>query len=376
MKTLKVNMRRYVSMLSFSIVFVHLSAQDWRYYEVLSKVFEVVHETSKKEKFKGQILKDRRNGMGALSMKDGSYYIGDFYRDEIHGLGMYLAPENGYVQDCDSCVVYIGNWRDGKKNGMGTCYARNGDVIYRGNFENDKPMGEYPSTGDYTSRYFSLFDFGKEDMVLGEVKNGMLNGMGVIVFENGDLWIGTFRNGVRRGVSLHMLYNGEWETVNITDTDFQVLSSSESYRSFEAARLEARRQNLQEVMGLISQATESIAQIAGTVSQIKQGSNSTYSSSHAGRSDIALSSGSGVGNASRSRSRSNGGNTRPECGQAWRTDSRAYSNYDSQLADMQTWPERYDNLISDRQRIQGKMRSIRQKWEARGCPITKSSREN
>lgn len=55
------------------------------------------------------------------------------------------------------------------------------------------------------------------------------------------------------------------------------------------------------------------------------------------------------------------------------SDSRVYSNYEDQLIQMKTFPEKYD--ASQYKEIQRKMRNIRKKWEARGCTITKSSHE-
>jgi tetratricopeptide (TPR) repeat protein len=91
---------------------------------------------------------------------------------------------------------------------------------------------------------------------------------------------------------------------------------------------------------------------------------------------------SGTSSVSTNNSATSGRNTgtantksKADCGSAWRTDSRTYSNYESQLIRMRTYPEQYPNYASDYSSIQSKMRQIRQKWEARGCRITKSQYE-
>ena len=53
------------------------------------------------------------------------------------------------------------------------------------------------------------------------------------------------------------------------------------------------------------------------------------------------------------------------------TASRAYSDYETQL--IPNGSRTAD--LSDQPSIRSKMKSLRTKWEARGCPITKSPYE-
>jgi len=65
-----------------------------------------------------------------------------------------------------------------------------------------------------------------------------------------------------------------------------------------------------------------------------------------------------------------------DCGDAWRQDSRTYSDFETQLIKMRTYPENSSgHYTSDYTNIQSKMRQIREKWEARGCRINKSQYE-
>ena len=58
---------------------------------LIEKCFEYSHEKKKNSKFKGQILKDRRNGMGFILYTGGDFFAGDFYRGDISGYGMLIA---------------------------------------------------------------------------------------------------------------------------------------------------------------------------------------------------------------------------------------------------------------------------------------------
>ena len=111
---------------------------------LFTKSFEIVNEKSGKERFKGQILKGKRNGMGAVLTKKGAVYIGDFYHDEMTGLGMMIAADGTSVDHCEDCVVYVGNWKEGSKSGFGKCYDIDGNIIYKGQFADGKPTGTYP----------------------------------------------------------------------------------------------------------------------------------------------------------------------------------------------------------------------------------------
>ena len=94
---------------------------------LFTKSFEIVNEKSGKERFKGQILKGKRNGMGAVLTKKGAVYIGDFYHDEMTGLGMMIAADGTSVDHCEDCVVYVSNWKEGIAKGIGLYAARDGE---------------------------------------------------------------------------------------------------------------------------------------------------------------------------------------------------------------------------------------------------------
>ena len=99
--------------------------------------------------------------MGVLLQRNGALYIGDFYRDMISGYGMFIASEDSYVDNCDSCTVYIGNWKNGVKSGFGICYA-NMEILFftKDNSRKDKPISQYPSNNiDLQKIFFLYFDF-------------------------------------------------------------------------------------------------------------------------------------------------------------------------------------------------------------------------
>ena len=343
-----------------------VSAQDWLN-EVFSKSFEVVHEKNKNSWYKGQIIKKQQNGMGLLKLKDGSLYIGDFLKGNISGYGMLLLPEGSFMPYCDSCTVYIGNWRDGKKSGMGTCYARNGDVIYSGKFANDKPAEPYPSANNHSSKYFSLLKADNGDMSLGELREGCFNGYCVTVWANGDLYIGNSRNGLRKGIGLYLMYDGEWQVLNFSDEDYTVVSSSGKYRNIDVANKQTNRQLWGTVVSSFSAAALSAAELAGNIKTIKQENSSVETVNSENISDHQTTS---------SSTKSPADSRNPaSAGTALSTDRNIYSKYETQLIQMRTYPERYPNYASEYKNISSKMQQIRAKWQSRGYTITKSPYE-
>lgn len=353
--------------LAFNIMSV-LNAQSLSLTSVFSKAFEVVNEKNGKERFKGQILKGKRNGMGFIINKKGSVYAGDFYRGSVTGYGMLIASK--HVDNCDSCVIYVGNWKDGKKTGYGVCYGDNGDVIYQGQFVDDKPSGIYPSENPRLEKYFTLIEVNGGDFFLGEMKNERANGFGVLVFNNGDLWQSSFKDGQRKGIGLYLAYNGEWETLNIKGDDYDVVSSSENYRNMDATRKANFRKALSGAMGYFEEATQVTANLIGDINSAGKGGEISVDNS-----EIALGNNSsdsmGAGSAS---SRKGSGHNASEV-QSKNKDSNTYSDYESQLIKMNTyWESQYND--SQRKSIQRNMKGIRTKWESRGFQMFHSQWED
>jgi hypothetical protein len=94
--------------------------------------------------YTGQWVHDRKNGCGTFLWTDGSRYVGDFDNDRRQGNGTYTINTVGTIKNCPRSVKYIGDWKNGQKHGKGKCYDAQGNLVYDGPFENDKPTGFYP----------------------------------------------------------------------------------------------------------------------------------------------------------------------------------------------------------------------------------------
>lgn len=328
-------------------------------------------DTGKKAWYEGQVRDKKPHGMGVSKSKDGMIYIGDFSNGEINGYGMMLAGQGNLIANCKECGVYVGNWKNGKKSGMGTCYAENGDVVYLGRFENDKPVETYPATDDYSFKYFTLNEYADGDAYLGEINDGTYHGFGLYAWADGGIWFGGFREGEQKGIGLFLENDGEWVVFDYKDGDYTEINSSVDKRNKDAHHKTVRAKVRAANRELLTEGLGYIVAGARTAQGIKDVWNPDNEAGF-DESDVDAG-GNGGGSSSRSASTSSSGSS--DCGGAWRTDSRTYSNYESQLIKMRTYPENYSNYTSDYTDIQAKMRQIRQKWEARGCTINKSPHE-
>jgi hypothetical protein len=264
---------------------------------LFSKAFETVNEKSGKERFKGQILKGKRNGMGATFTKQGFVFIGDFYRDEMTGMGMMIAADGSSIANCEGCAVYVGNWKDGRKSGFGKCYDIEGNMIYKGQFAEDKPTGSY-STAVLAdeSRHLSKLQLGINRIYLGETTDNKPNGLGVVIYPNGALWFHAFKEGNASGIGLYMAHDGEWQTLKWENGTTVTVSSSEYYKKIDQARKASFTNDLLGVLlefggEMIKETTDSkvgtfvgnaLISASGNGNSGKGSSSSTSSSSSAG----------------------------------------------------------------------------------------------
>lgn len=204
--------------------------------EYFYKSFEVTNVKCLGGKFKGQIIKGQRNGMGFVLNKDFSLYAGDFYRGDISGMGILIMPEG--IKGCPDGIIYVGSMENGKKTGMGRCYNSTGDLIYQGLFSNDLPQDKFPNIKDERYRRFNISDLGGNIYYVGEFYGGIANGKGIIIYDDGGIWQSNFKDGVLNGIGLYCAYNGSWQTRNVKGEEIKIVTSSDDYEKNLAIRKE------------------------------------------------------------------------------------------------------------------------------------------
>lgn len=238
---------------------------------LFDQTFEYFTANPSKEVFKGQIVKGQRNGIGILRYNNGNVFIGDFYRNKISGYGMLIADTLSYVKNCDKSVVYVGNWENGKKTGYGRCYDYEGNVLYQGMFENDKPANPHPFPPDSVDRSFIISFIDENIIYLGETKNGLFDGYGILVFPSGDCWVSSFKNDSRNGVGIYLTYDNDWEMIDVQNGEYTMISSSQRYKQIDAETAQRKQMLRQTLIGALSDLAVQSAEFSSTVHAVKNG---------------------------------------------------------------------------------------------------------
>ena len=195
-------------------------------------------------KYAGSFLNDRYHGYGQLfwNIKDSSYnYIGSFIDGKKYGKGeiYQISPLLSYsfsdlLNTFNNEIIleypeneikeYKGNFKDDKKEGLGTCIYINGNK-YVGNWKNDSFDGYGQYYIEDSIYYEGGFAKGKREgegveFYIEGPKKGMIkyqgtfhenlyNGYGEFYYRDGESYKGFWNNGVKHGQGSFLKENGE-----------------------------------------------------------------------------------------------------------------------------------------------------------------------
>ena len=96
----------------------------------------------------GQMKDGRKNGYGTyISYLEGGFghekamkYIGHYKDDKFHGHGIaYCTTRSKWGAIFDVHTEYVGQWKNGKRHGNGKKTSRDGTTIHSGEWINNKP---------------------------------------------------------------------------------------------------------------------------------------------------------------------------------------------------------------------------------------------
>ena len=120
------------------------------------------------------------------------------------------CPSSDYFHNCFGTYTfaggdkYVGEFKDGKRNGQGAYTSANGNKFYVGEWKDNKPNGQGATT------------IANGDKYVGEFKDGKPNGQGTRTYADGDKYVGEFKDDRRNGQGTHTFasgnkYVGEWK---------------------------------------------------------------------------------------------------------------------------------------------------------------------
>jgi hypothetical protein len=127
----------------------------------------------------------------APGVRELTFADGSIYRGAMRGASLHGRGE--YVS---KSFKYEGDFSDGLKQGEGTYVWENGDR-YQGRFSADRPDGK------------GKYQFANGDAYEGEVQAGVINGRGSYATKNGDVFDGSFQGGKPHGVGVYRFSSGD-----------------------------------------------------------------------------------------------------------------------------------------------------------------------
>lgn len=202
--------------------------------------FGVYYYKSGKICYAGSWEQNKREGLGiAFSPDDGSAFIGRWHKNTSVGLGASF--------DKDGNLIYLGKTSDGRRSGTGVTYSAEKGTLFVGQYKDGEYLGrgtQFDSDGNmrYVGGYTHEMRNGNgtsynSDGTVeykGEWKNNLYDGEGTLYMEDGCVLKGTFRDGKAYGkCSLtdnmgRMIYLGSFEE-NVYDGTGRLFAEDGSY---------------------------------------------------------------------------------------------------------------------------------------------------
>lgn len=131
-----------------------------------------VSEFQNGDRYVGNFRKGLPDGIGTYYWKNGREYFGEFKRGLPNGKGKFTDLSNS---------VYIGDFVDGRMSGKATVDYQNG-AKYVGEYKDDRKNGK----GTYT--------YANGDKFIGEFADDEMTPNGILELANGDSYVGSFKS--------------------------------------------------------------------------------------------------------------------------------------------------------------------------------------
>ncbi len=162
------------------------------------------------EKYVGDKKDGKRDGIGTYVWANGDNYSGGWKNNLLEGKGTYKWKDG---------MVYEGNFKNNLKHGYGILTWANGDR-YEGNFKDDKFSGKGTYTfakghkyvGNYANNKKNgkgTFTWADGDKFVGNYKDDNRTGKGTLYYSNGSKFVGNYKNGERNGKGTFFDINGK-----------------------------------------------------------------------------------------------------------------------------------------------------------------------
>lgn len=154
----------------------------------------------KGDKYVGNWKEGAFNGYGTYYYADGRIYEGNWLANKQHGKGKITFSAN----DSNNRKYYDGEWVSGIRQGMGTMMWSDGEW-YKGGWQN----GKWHGNGEY--------HYSNGNKFVGIYNNNARHGKGIFYWTSGDRLEAKWVNGVKQGAAVYYWRNGDYEKRNYVD---------------------------------------------------------------------------------------------------------------------------------------------------------------
>jgi hypothetical protein len=138
------------------------------------------------ETYVGEWRDGKRDGYGTCTRRGGTKYVGEWHDGKEHGEGTVSGLHG---------VQYMGEWRDGKPHGHGTRIRHDGSK-YVGEWRDGKEHGPGTETRRDGEQY------------VGEWSSGLMKGLGTLTKPDGEQYVGEWRDCARQGQGILVRADG------------------------------------------------------------------------------------------------------------------------------------------------------------------------
>jgi len=160
-------------------------------------------------KYVGEYKNGKMNGQGTCTWPNGTKYEGEFKDSLICGQG----TKTWFNGD-----KYEGEWKNNNRNGQGTSILSNGDK-YVGEWKDDKMNGQGTYIWSNGDKYVGelkddnmnghgTWNWSNGNKYVGEIKDNKINGQGTCTWPNGDKYEGEWKDNNRNGQGTFIWSNG------------------------------------------------------------------------------------------------------------------------------------------------------------------------
>lgn len=140
-----------------------------------------------------------RNGTGLYRWSDDTIYIGYWRENKKNGRGIHATPKGLVFAQLPGCRIMVADFLNDVPRGNMRCYDRNGRLLYDGPVYDWSPESVYPAKELKSSYSFDFVQYDDGSCYIGEMSGGKKEGYGLFIDSSGRPWAGTWRSDSKVG---------------------------------------------------------------------------------------------------------------------------------------------------------------------------------